>query len=263
MFSQLSGTVGPETAKSLQSAVAHTHQSANGGLALVLGGLGVLLASAALTTQLQNAFNIIFGVVPASGGGIKKTIYRTLYVKAKNILVIVVGGLVVAASVLASTLISGLGSKVQDQFGLPAFTLQIVNNLASLLIFTCLLYLIYKLIPDLKVPHRVVLMASLVVALLFIFGKILLGIIIGNNGTASAYGAAASLVTLLLWIYYSAEILFLGAEGIKVYAQHHGMLLDTKKFNVKQQSVEINTGGYKSKWLQAFSNGYKKTKVKK
>lgn len=254
LFSQLSSAVGPETAKTIQDAVANTHQSSANTLALVLGIIGTLFASAAITTQLQNSFNTIFGIVPDPKAGIK----RTVYVKAKNVLLVLIGGLIATASVIASTLANGLGDRAKDSLGLPPVTLEIFNNLISLVVFVFLLYLVYRVLPDLVIPRKAALAAACAVAVLFLIGKVVLAIVIGRNGTASAYGAAASLVTLLLWVYYSGQILFLGAEGLKVHAYNTSQSYDPKRFNLKRETIHLDTNTYTNRLIDSFMRGYRK-----
>jgi membrane protein len=258
LFSHLSSAVGPSTAKALQNAVAHTHQSGGGGVALAAGIIGMLLGAAGLTTQLQNSFNAIFNVVPDPRGGWK----RLIYVKLKNILLVIVAGLAVVASVVASTLVNGLGDKARQYLNLPPPALELLNNLLSLLVFVLILYLIYRVLPDVRIPSKIVLAASTVVALLFIIGKVVLAVVIGRNGAASAYGAAASLVTLLLWVYYSGQILFIGAEGMKVYAFGHAVSYPPKKFNLKRHTIHVDNARLADKLLDAASRGFKKGQAK-
>lgn len=258
LFSELSGIVGAETAETLQKAVAETHQSGGSTIALVVGTAGLLLGAAGITSQLQNSFNTILGVVPDPKSGLK----RTAYVKLKNILLVLLGGLVVAASVVASTLIVGLGDRVQSELGIPAVVLELLNNLVSLSIMMLILYLVYRVLPDVHIPRLLVLKTAFVIALLFLLGKIILGFIIGNNGTASAYGAAASLVTLLLWVYYSGQILFIGAEGIKVYGQNHYLTFKPKKFSLKRTTIHVDSDSLKGRLIEAWTRGYNR-KIRK
>jgi membrane protein len=225
LFTKLSGAIGPDAAKTLQDVVARTYQGGGGGLALAAGAIGLLLGATGLASQLQNSFDTIFGVGPDPKGGLK----HTIYVKVKNVLLVIAGGLFVIISVAVSALISGLTSKVQDWSGLPPAGVEVINNLVSLSIFVMILYGIYRVLPSVHLPRKLTLVTSLIVALLFIVGKLVLAVVIGRNGTAGAYGAAASLVTLLLWVYYSGQILLLGAEGLKVYAREHGMKLRPKR----------------------------------
>lgn len=259
LFEPLSEAIGADAAETVQDVVASTHNAGGGALAFVTGAVGVLLAAAALTTQLQNSFNMIFGVVPDPKAGLK----RMAYVKLKSVLLVILGGAAVTASVLGSTLASGLGEEVQDELGLPVVTLEIFNNLISLAVLAGLLYLVYKLIPDVKLPRRVAAIAALSVAALFLIGKMVLAIIIGNNGTAGAYGAAASLVTLLLWVYYSGQILFLGAEGIKIYGENRALIYPPKRYNLRRETLHLDLSGYKGRLAEAFAAGFKKGRSQK
>jgi membrane protein len=259
LYSHLSSIVGPSAAKTIQNAIAHTHASGAGGLAFVVGTVGSLLAAAGLTSQLQNAFDTIFGAVPDPSAGIKKTIYT----KLKNIFLIIIAGFVMVASVVLSTVVSGLGHTVKQHIGLPPQALEAINGAVSMIIFVAILYLIYKVIPDVFIPRKIVLAASFAVSLLFLIGKIVLGFIIGRNATASVYGAAASLIVLLLWFYYTAQILLLGAEGMKVYGQQNNLVYKAKKYNLKRQSINVDlqnnlTGRTVEKFLQGFKNKSKK-----
>lgn len=258
LATQLSGIFGPDTAKTLQNVVAHTHQSGGGVLALVIGIIGMLLGAAGITTQLQSSFNTILSVVPDPKGGIK----RTIYVKLKNALLVIAGGIVVAASLVISALLVGLGTRIQNQIGTPPLLLELVNNLLSLGILTSILYLVYRVVPDVIIPRRVALSAAALITILFVIGKIVLGIIIGRNSTASAYGAAASLITLLLWINYSGQILFIGAEGIKIYGKIHSLQYRPKKFNLKRTTIHIDGShgvtGLAGAWVRGFKKGLSK-----
>jgi membrane protein len=109
LSASLSGAFGPSTAKTLEGTIAHAHQGGGGILALTVGIVGLLLAAIGLTNQLQNSFDNIFSVVPDPKGGIK----RTIYVKLKNIILLIMGGAVIAASLVLSAVISGLGHPAQ------------------------------------------------------------------------------------------------------------------------------------------------------
>jgi membrane protein len=259
LFAHLSGAIGPSAAKTVQSAVAHAHQSGGNGVALAAGIVGTLLGAAGLTTQLQNSFNAIFNVVPDPRGGLK----RLVYVKLKNILLVIVAGLAVIVSLVISTLVSGLGDRVKQYVNVPPFGLEALNNLASFAAFVLILYLIYKVLPDVRIPSKVALTASAAVAALFIIGKVALGFIIGRNGAASAYGAAASLVTLMLWVYYSGQILFIGAEGIKVYGFNHAITYEPKKFNLKRHTIHVDNAKLANKLVEAAARGFKKGQSRK
>jgi membrane protein len=256
IFTSLSDIIGPNAAHTLQNAIVHTHHSTHGTLAFTVGFIGTVLAAAALTNQLQNAFDTVFAVVPDPQAGLKHTIYS----KIKNALILIFGSLIVAASVLATALVSALGDRLQESLGIPSFTLQIINIAGSLAIFVLILYLIYRYLPDVVLPRKAVFYTAVVIGVLSLIGKIILGVVIGHNGTASAYGAAASLITLLLWFYYSGQILFLGAEGMKVYLNNRGYVYKPKKFTLRQKSVNIRVkNNVRGRMAERFAHGFTKS----
>jgi membrane protein len=173
-------------------------------------------------------------------------------------------GLVVIVSVVLSTLVSAAGDRLQSHLGVPAFAVESLNTVVSLVIFAAILYLIYKVLPDVYIPKKIIFCTSLIISLLFMAGKIILGIIIGRNATASAYGAAASIIILLLWFYYIAQILLLGAEGIKVYADNHVLVYKAKKYTLKRRMVSVDLeDNLLGRSIEKFAQGYKKARNKK
>jgi membrane protein len=256
IFTSLSDILGPNAAHTIQNAIVHTHHSTHGTLAFIIGFIGTVLAAAALTNQLQNAFDTIFSVVPDPQAGLKLTIYS----KVKNALILIFGSLIVAISVLATALVSALGDRLQENLGIPSFTLQIINLVGSLAVFILILYLIYRYLPDVVLPRKVIFYTAVVIGFLSLIGKIVLGVIIGHNGTASAYGAAASLITLLLWFYYSGQILFLGAEGVKVYLNNRGYVYKPKKYTLRQKTVNLQVkNNVRGRMTERFAHGFTKS----
>jgi membrane protein len=255
LFANFSDVVGPTTAASVQHAIAHTHQSTHSSLALIVGIVGSIVAASALAAQLQSSFDTIFDVVPEEGGGVK----RFLYTKAKNVLLLIIGSAIVAMSIIATSLLAAAGAKLANHLDMPPGTLQVINILASFVVFVIFLYAVYRALPDIKLPRLVVLNAALLIGLLFLIGKLILGWVIGHNGTASAYGAAASLITLLLWFYYTGQILYLGAEGMKVYAADREIALSAKHYSAKQKTLSVKAkNDLKGKSVEKFARGFTK-----
>lgn len=249
LYSQLSSMFGPQTAKTLQTVIANTYHSGSGVIALGAGIIGILLGAIGLSSQLQNSFNTILGAVPDPKGGIK----RTIYIKLKNLLIVGLAALVIITSVVVSTIVNS------DNLGLGA---EVINTAASLAIFIFTLYLIYRFLPDLIIPRKIALVTAAGVGMLFIIGKVVLALVIGKNATASAFGAAASLVVLLLWLYYTAQILILGSEAIKVYGENNKLNYKPKSYTIKRRSIVLNVNqDIRGRLLESFIQGYKaKTK---
>jgi membrane protein len=253
LFSNLADIVGAPAAASIQHAIAHTQQSGHSLLGLVVGIVAALLAAAALTGQLQSAFDTVFAVVPDPRAGIK----RIVYVKLKNAILLIVGSLIVAASVVATAVLAAVGTNVSNRLGMPKATLQIINLLASYVVFVVVLYLIYRVLPNIKMPRSIVFWTSAMVGVLFLIGKIILGWVIGHNGTASAFGAAASVITLLLWFYYTGQILLIGAEGMKVYANKKGIQYKSKAYTLKQKTINISAkNDLRGQAAEKFARGF-------
>ncbi|MHB8748352.1 MAG: YihY/virulence factor BrkB family protein, partial [Aggregatilineales bacterium] len=137
---------------------------------------------------------------------------------------VLVTGFLLLVSLVLSTALSALSQFVGARMPIPAGVWELVNLAASFLVIMLLFAAIYKVLPDTKIAWRDVWVGSAVTALLFTVGKWLIGLYLGHASPASAYGAAGALVVVLLWIYYSAHILFLGAEFTQVYARKHGSL---------------------------------------
>jgi membrane protein len=254
LHDQLAGSVGPSAARTLQDVVANLHHTGSGAISLTIGIVGMLLAAAAITSQLQNGFDELFDAVHDPKGGIKLTVY----VKFKNALLVIFGGLIVIASLVISAVVAGIGTTLQRHTGLPPVGLELLNDLVSLVILTGLLYALYRVVPDVVIPAKILLAASFIVAVLFSIGKVVLAYIIGRNGTASAYGAAASLISLLLWIYYSGQILFLGAEGMKIYAFNRSLEYRPKRYTLHRTTIHIDGKDIRSRIGEAWVRGYRK-----
>jgi membrane protein len=248
LYNQLSDTFGPDTAKTLQTVIANANHTGRGAVALITGVIGVLLAAIGLTSQLQNSFDTIVHAVPDPRSGLK----RTIYIKIKNLIIIGLAAVVGIGSVVLSATISAANL---------GFGAEVLDTGASLVISILVLYLMYRLLPDVVIPRKIVLVAASVIGLLFLVGKIILGIVIGKNATAGAYGAAASLVVLLLWFYYIAEILLLGAESLKVYGENHNIEYKAKAYTLKRHSLNINVKqDLRGRTMEAFVRGYRSKK---
>lgn len=213
---QLQEIIGPEAGELITTSLEKQDLAGNAGIAFFIGAVGLVLAAIGIFGQLQKSLNAILGVKAGPGAGLrakfkqKATALALVGVTAFMLIVSLV------ASAFISTLTSGAGSGI-------LFTL--LDFLSSVLVLGALLTLLYRTLPDVKLPWKPLFTTSIVVALFFSVGKILLGMIIGNNSTVSAYGAAGSLVALLLWVFYSGQIVYLGASGISLYADSRKLKL--------------------------------------
>jgi membrane protein len=220
---QIRNTVGQQAAEAIQGIVANAGAKPSHGIAAtVLGIATLLLGAAGVFGQLQDALNTIWGVAPKPGRGflgmVKDRFLSLTMVAGVGFLLLV--SLVVSAALAAVTHFVG------DL--LPGLTWlgPLLDLVLSVGVFTVLLAMIFKVLPDARIAWRDVWTGAALTALLFAIGKALIGLYLGKSSVGSAYGAAGSLVVLLLWVYYASQVLFFGAEFTKVYARKFGSRIE-------------------------------------
>lgn len=213
---ELQRFMGPEVAGAVQRAVATANDPAAGILATVLGVLTLLLGASGVAIELQQALNTIWDVPPRA---FKR--WWGPYVRRK---LVGFAAVVAAGVLLLLTLVVTAGIALLEKFfrgllPIPGAALQLVNSIVSLALATILFAILFRTLPDRSIAWRRVWMGAAVTAVLFTLGKYAIGMYLGKAGVGSAYGAAGSLVVVLVWVYYSAQVFFFGAEFTHVYAQ--------------------------------------------
>ncbi len=215
---QLQGLLGESGAQLVEEMLTSKSQSGDG-LWATLISLGLLvLGASGLFVQLQDALNTVWNVVPRKDAGLWKLV-RDRLLSFGMLLVI---GFLLLVSLVVSAGLAAVSNLFGDTLLGWSFGWQILNTVVSFGIVTLLFGLIYKILPDADISWGDVRVGAAITALLFTLGKGLIGLYLGNSSVASAYGAAGSFVVLLLWIYYSAQILLFGAEFTQVYANRFG-----------------------------------------
>jgi membrane protein len=221
LFTQVSGLVGSEGGEAIQALVSSAHKPDTGAWAMCVAVATLLAGTTGVFVQLQAALNSVWGVHGAPGRGMWNFIKVRLFSFA---LVAGIGFLLLVSLILSAGL-SALGAVM---LGLPAMqqTLwQRADFAVSFAIITLLFAVLFKMLPDAKIAWRDVWMGAIITALLFNVGKLLFGLYVGRGSFTSAYGAAGSLVVVLLWVYYSAQILFFGAQFTRVYSNRDKTIL--------------------------------------
>jgi membrane protein len=189
-----------------------------GGLAAILGVVMLLFGAGGVFGELQDSLNTIWEVQPKPGRPIL-TMIRERFLSFTMVVGI---GFLLLVSLLVSTVLSALTHWLGGYLAGLGYLWQALNFVVSLGVFVLLFAMIFKILPDVNIGWKDVWLGAGVTALLFGLGKFLIGLYLGNSGVGSAYGAAGSLVVLLVWVFYSAQILFFGAEFTKVYANKFG-----------------------------------------
>jgi membrane protein len=214
---QMQGFLGNSGAQAVQSMLADASRPREGIFATVFGVGTLLFAAVGVVVQLKDALNTVWGV-EIKKSGVWQFI-RTYLVSLAGVLSL---GFLLLVSLLVSTVLAA-GSKSLAPY-LPEALLQVVSSAVSFAFITVLFAMMFKWLPDAEVAWRDVWAGAAVTALLFEIGKFLIGLYIGKQGLESTFGAAASLVVLLIWVYYSSQIVLMGAEFTRAYAARHGSL---------------------------------------
>jgi membrane protein len=218
LFGQLAGVVGTDAAHLIQSAVSKANQTKGGVLGTVIGFVVLLAGATGVVIELQGALNAVWKVEPKPNRGVWGVV-RTRLLSVAMILSL---GFLLLVSLVVSAALSALSGWLRAVIGDVAILSWMIDAVVALGVISTLIALIYKILPDAKVAWRDVWVGAIATAILFMIGKYLIGLYIGKASVGSAFGAAGSLAVLLVWIYYSAQIVLLGAEFTRVYANRYG-----------------------------------------
>lgn len=208
LLDELSYFLGPRGAAGAQDLLDAAQVSERGVTATVIGLVTLLIGASGAFGELQDALNTIWEVKPKPGRGL----WTVIHDRFMSFTLVLGTGFLLMVSLVLSTVLSALGKWLGGVLPLPGVILQWSQILGSTAVFALLFALIFKFVPDAKISWRDVWVGAIVTAVLFVLGKYLIGLYLGRAAVVSAYGAAASFAIVLLWLYYSAQILFLGAE---------------------------------------------------
>lgn len=197
-------------------------------MATVLGGAGLLLGAAGVFGQLQESLNTIWGVTPKPGHSVWLFI-RDRFLSMAMVLGI---GFLLLISMVLSTVLAAFAHQIGNAISLPPWLVPVFNNIVSFIVITLLFAAIFKVLPDVRLRWRDVWSGAALSAFLFTVGKYLLGLYLGRAVSASVYGAGSAFVVILMYIYYSSVILFLGVEFTKALVRVRGAKVELSKYAV-------------------------------
>lgn len=221
IINEIQNLIGFAGAQAVQAAI-ESARSARGSLgATGLGVLTLLFGLWGVFGELQDALNTIWGVTTRPGRGAIDAIKDRFW----SFTMVVGIGFLLLVSLAASAWLAAVGKFFAQLSPLPVAVMETANALLSFVTITLMFAVIYKLLPDVRIAWKNVWVGAAMTALLFTIGKSLIGLYLGRSTVASVYGAAGSLVVILLWIYYSAQVVFFGAEFTKVYARRFGAVV--------------------------------------
>ena len=215
IISQVQDLAGEAGAEAVRAAIESARDAGSSLVATALGIVTLLFGLWGVFGELQDALNTIWRVPAAPGRGVVGVIKQRFW----SFTMVVGIGFLLLVSLAASAWLAALGKFFSQMLPLPAVMMETTNALLSFVIITFMFAVIYKALPDVKLAWRNVWTGAAVTAVLFTIGKTLIGLYLGRSTVASVYGAAGSLIVILLWVYYSAQIVFFGAEFTKVYSR--------------------------------------------
>jgi membrane protein len=214
---QLATVVGPQAGQAIQGLVAHASTPSTGIISSIVGLVVVLFGASGVFGELQSALNRIWEVKPKPGRGVRGFLRDRFFSFA-----MVMGvAFLLLVSLVVSAALAGVTGTFKGVIPFPALW-EVINTIIGIGVTGALFALIFKLVPDVEVAWRDVWVGGLVTGIAFGIGRIGLAWYVGRSATVSPFGAAGSLVALIVWVYYSAQILFLGAEFAQVYASRYG-----------------------------------------
>jgi membrane protein len=218
IIGQLQSMLGDQGARAIQTVITNADKPATGTLAGILGLITLFIGASGVFGELQDSLNRIWDAPAKASSGIVSMI-RQRFLTFGMVLAI---GFLLLVSLVISVAISAASAFLSGVIPILPFVLEGINLLISLGIVSVLFALIFRFLPDERVPWRDVWLGAFVTSLLFTIGKFLIGMYLGRASVGSAYGAAGSLVIVLAWVYYSAQIFFFGAEFTHVFATSYG-----------------------------------------
>jgi membrane protein len=210
-------TVGPEVMQALRTLIENIHYPSTTIIATGLGLVTFFLGATGIVVHLKHTFDLIWKVNPKPGG-FRKSIMNRLF----SFMIVITIGLSLLVLAVISAALTAAGTYLDGLAPSLGIILNVLDFVITIVLGTLLFAVIFKYIPDVFIPWSDVWAGSLVTALLFFIGKLILGLYFGKIAVHSVPGTAGSLVVIILWIYYSAQILFFGAEFIQVYVKRHG-----------------------------------------
>ena len=225
IIAQVTALVGEDGVKPVMMALNNMTEPKIRGIASLIS-IGVLLLGASgIFAQLQDALNTVWKVKPQPGQGMLLFIRK----RVSSFFMVLAIGFILILSLILSAVVSTLSKYKTDYLPGSDILWENLDFIVSLGLMTFIFCLMFKYVPDVKIAWKDVFVGAVITAVLFLFGKFLLGVYLSQGSLGSAYGAAGSLIVLLAWIYYSAQIILLGAEFTQVYARMYGSKIRPSK----------------------------------
>lgn len=236
LYTQMSQFIGGDATRQLQQIINHLELSGKTGVALISGIIILLLGASSMFIEIQDSLNIIWRVKAKP----KKGWLKLLQNRFLSFSLIISLGFLLLVSLIVNLLIKALSTRIEHFLPFITVTLfDLINLAVTLLVIATLFGIIFKFLPDVKIKWKDVRSGAIFTALLFMLGQYLIGLYIQYTAQGSAYGAAGSIVVILVWIYYTSAILYIGAEFTQVYAEAIGSRIEPAEYAVSVIQTEV------------------------
>lgn len=236
VFTELNGLVGASAARQIQEVIKNLELSGKSTMALIISIVTLIIGATTVFGDIQNSINKIWHVRAKPKKGWLKLITDRLL---SSSLVIGLGFLLVVTLVVNGVILTLTDRLLRYFPDMTVFVMDAINFLLSFAITFVLFAVIFKVLPDVNIKWKTVRAGALFTAILFIFGRFGIGLYLQNSDTETTYGAAGSIVLILLWVYYTAAILYFGAVFTREYATYKGVSIEPSEFAVHVETKEI------------------------
>ena len=238
LFTEISKLVGNDASLQVQQLIQNVHYSGQGLFATIVSSSLLLIAATGIFGEIQDSINKIWGLKSKP----KRAWWKLFINRVLSFSMIIAVGFIMLISLLMNALVAALSSYLQHRIpGSGAVFILIMDQALSFAITGFIFAMIFKILPDAQINWRDVITGALLTTMLFTLGKLGIGYYVGRSNLASIYGAAASIIIIMVWVYYSAIILYVGAAFTKVYSRHYGGKILPNRYAVwvTVQEVEL------------------------
>jgi membrane protein len=239
IYLQLNNFFGSDTASQLEDIIKNVSASGKSKLAAILGTITLAIGATAIFSEIQDSINTIWGIKPTP----KKGWLKFLRNRFLSFSVVVGLGFLLLVSLVINTMIEGFNAKLQVWLpGISIVIFYIINIMITIVVVTIIFAFIFKVLPDADIQWKDVIVGAIFTSLLFMLGKFAISFYISKSKIGTTFGAAGSIIILLLWVYYSSIILYFGAEFTKSWAVKYGDPIKPNQYAVTTKTVEVETG---------------------
>lgn len=238
VYGEIKNIVGSAAALQIQETIKNIHLTKNSPLASVFSVVVLVIGGTGIFGEIQDSLNKIWGLKVKTN----KVWWKLILNRVLSFSLIISLGFVLVVSLILNALVSIMGNRLNNLLsGTGKIFIPVIDNLVSFAITTLLFAIIFKVLPDAKIKWKDITVGALITAILFTLGKFIIGYYVGRSNLMSIYGAAGSIIIIMIWAYYSSVILYLGAEFTKLFANKHGTKIQPSDYSewIKIEEIPV------------------------